>query len=106
MATLVSIRKAKEIGGRVRKARIEFGLSIQAFATLTGFSVNQIMHLENGNIYAFHENIDDLIEVAKKCGDKLNLNFSIQNNHEAIFEQRGNQFSIADAIPVFVQKQA
>lgn len=85
MATLVSIRKAKEIGGTVRKARITCGLSIQSLSSLTGFSVNQLNHLENGNIYAFHENIDDLIEVAKKCGDKLNINLFNQSSSEAIF---------------------
>ena len=106
MATLVSIRKAKEIGGTVHKARITCGLSIQSLSSLTGFSVNQLNHLENGNIYAFHENLDDLIEVAKKCGDKLNINLFNQSSSAAIFSNDEKIFSIAEAIPVFVQKRA
>lgn len=106
MATLVSIRKAKEIGGTVHKARITCGLSIQSLASLTGFSVSQLNHLENGNIYAFHENLDDLIEVAKKCSDKLNINLFNQSSSEAIFSNDEKIFSIAEAIPVFVQKRA
>ena len=93
MATLVSIRKAKEIGRTVHKARITCGLSIQSLSSLTGFSVNQLNHLENGNIYAFHENLDDLIEVAKKCGDKLNINLFL-NEKIIIYSHKKNHISI------------
>ena len=61
---------------------------------------------EQGWVDELTENIDDLIEVAKKCGDKLNINLFNQSSSEAIFSNDEKIFSIAEAIPVFVQKRA
>jgi transcriptional regulator with XRE-family HTH domain len=106
MATLVTIRKAKEVGVLIRKARMTSGLNIQSLATMTGLSVNQILHLENGNIYAFHESIDDLMEVAKNCGEKLDVRFEDSGGLLNTFNPKEAQFSIKDSIPVFIQKRA
>jgi len=77
MTRLVEIRKAKEIGRLVRASRESQHLSVQALAGLSGYSVNQIMNLENGNIYAFHENLDHFIELAVHSAEKMNVDLSV-----------------------------
>jgi hypothetical protein len=79
-------------------------LSVQALAGLSGYSVNQIVNLENGNIYAFHENLDHFIELAVHSAEKMNVDPSllgVRSNPSS-----NEPFSIEDSIPVFLQKLA
>lgn len=104
MTRLVEIRKAKEIGRLVRASRESQHLSVQALAGLSGYSVNQMVNLENGNIYAFHENLDHFIELAVHSAEKMNVDpsvFSIKSKPSS-----NEPFSIEDSIPVFLQKMA
>lgn len=71
MANLLDIKKAKEIGSSIRKMREAQYLSIGALATITNFSINQIMSLENGNYFAFHERLDEFYQSASHCLDVL-----------------------------------
>jgi len=71
MARLAEIRKAKEIGRQVRASRESQNLSVQTLAGLSGYSVQLIVNLENGNIYAFHQNLDLFVEHAVHIEKKL-----------------------------------
>ena len=104
MTRLVEIRKAKEIGRLVRASRESQHLSVQTLAGLSGYSVNQIMNLENSNVYAFHENLDHFNELAVHRAEKMNVDlsvFGVKSNPSS-----NEPFSIKDLIPVFLQKMA
>jgi hypothetical protein len=62
------------------------------------------VNIENGNIYAFHENLDLLIEPAVHGAQKMNIDpsvFGVRSNPSS-----NEPFSIKGSIPVFLQKMA
>ena len=76
---------------------------IERLAALTAKAV-VALNPENGNIYAFHENLDHFIELAVHSAEKMNVDpsmFGIKSNPSS-----NEPFSIEDSIPVFLQKMA
>ena len=104
MTSLADIRQAKEIGKSVRKTREAQRLSIQAVATLSGLSINQMVNLENGNFFAFSQDLNLLISHAKNCAEMMGVDLiDIPGEKPATNSKMG---SLEESIPVFLQKIA
>ena len=104
MTSLADIRKAKEIGKSVRKTREAQCLSIQAVAKLSGLSTNQMVNLENGNFFAFSQDLNQLIAHAKHCAEMMGVDLiDLPGETPAINSQI---CSLEESIPVFLQKIA
>lgn len=73
MTSLGDIRKAKEISKSVRKTREAQCLSIQAVAKLSGLSTNQMVNLENGNFFAFNQDLNQLMAHAKHSAEMMGV---------------------------------
>jgi len=104
MTSLADIRQAKEIGKSVRKTREAQCLSIQAAATLSGLSTNQIVNLENGNFFAFNQDLNQLMSHAKHCAEMMGVDL-IDMPGEAP-ATNSKMCSLEESIPVFLQKIA
>ena len=62
------------------------------------------MNIENGNIYAFHQNLDYFVERAVHSAQKMNIDpsmFGVNGNPSS-----NEPFSIKGSILVFLQKMA
>jgi len=104
MTSLADIRQAKEIGKSVRKTREAQRLSIQALATLSGLSTNQMVNLEDGNFFAFNQDLNLLISHAKHCAEMMGVDLiDISGETPATHSKK---FSLEESIPVFLQKIA
>ena len=104
MTSLVDIKRAKEIGRVVRQARESQHLSIQALAHLSGYTIHQMVNLENGNFFAFHESLSDLLSCAKHCSNVMGIDVKHQINTSET--QVIKQSSAQESIPAFLQKTA
>lgn len=76
MTSLSDIKKAKAIGRELRQHRKAQCLSVQSMAQLTGFSIHQIVSMEEGNVYAFHQSLDEFMNSAKDCSKSLGVNLT------------------------------
>jgi transcriptional regulator with XRE-family HTH domain len=104
MTSLADIRQAKEIGKSVRKTREKQCLSIQAVAKLSGLSTNQMVNLENGNFFAFNQDLNQLISHAKHCAEMMEVDLiDIPGETPAA---NSKMCSLEESIPVFLQKIA
>ena len=104
MTSLADIKEAKEIGKSVRKTREAQCLSIQAVATLSGLSTSQIVNLENGNFFAFNQDLNLLMSHAKYCADMMGLDLiDIPVEMPAT---NSKMCALEESIPVFLQKIA
>lgn len=104
MTSLVDIKKAKEIGKTIRQARESQHLSIQALAHLSGYTIHQMVNLENGNFFAFHESLNDFMACANHCSDVMGV--EVVHQIEATPTQVMKQSSAQEFIPAFLQKTA
>ena len=104
MTSLADIRQAKEIGKSARKTREAQCLSIQAVARLSGLSTNQMVNLENGNFFAFNQDLNLLISQAKHCAEMMGVDLIDIPGERLVTNSKG--CSLEESIPVFLQKIA
>ena len=104
MTSLADIRQAKEIGKSVRKTREAQCLSIQAVAKLSGLSTNQMVNLENGNFFAFNQDLTQLMAHAKHCAEMMGVDLIDTPVEGPVTKSKMR--SLEESIPVFLQKIA
>jgi transcriptional regulator with XRE-family HTH domain len=104
MTSLVDIKKAKDIGRTIKQARESQHMSIQALAHLSGYTIHQMVNLENGNFFAFSENIDDLLACARHCSKVIGLDWV--NSPVLMQESMFKKIDEPESIPAFLQKTA
>jgi transcriptional regulator with XRE-family HTH domain len=104
MTSLADIRKAKEIGKSVRKTREAQCLSIQAVAKLSGLSTNQMVNLENGNFFAFNQDLNQLMSHAKHSAEMMGVDLIDTPGEMPAINSK--MCSLEESIPVFLQKIA
>jgi transcriptional regulator with XRE-family HTH domain len=103
MASLDDIRKAKEIGNNIRAIRETQNLSLRAMATIVGFSINQVVSLESGNYFAFHQNLDEFCQSATHCLEILGADKERSLEETPVFL---NHREMEVSIPAFLKKSA
>ena len=67
MNNYIDIRKAKEVGKQIKNVRESHNMSIQSLAAVCGFSVLQIVNLENGNCFSFNQSLEQFLLSATHC---------------------------------------
>jgi transcriptional regulator with XRE-family HTH domain len=104
MTSLTDIRQAKEIGKSVRKTREAQCLSIQAVASLSSLSTNQMVNLENGNFFAFNQDLTQFMAHAKHCAEMMGVD--LIDTPGKVPGTKSKMRSLEESIPVFLQKIA
>ena len=103
MANLLDIKKAKEIGRNIRRVREAQHLNLRALAAITNFSINQIVSLESGNYFAFHESLDEFYQSAARCLEALGTDQTKLLEETSVWVHKENT---EVSIPYFLQKSA
>ena len=104
MANLTEIKCARETGRLLHKARESNGISLQGMANLSGLSLNQVVHIESGNFFAFNQSLDQYLANAHHCAEMIGVDIRASSQTSSIPEK--NKLSIEESIPVFLQKFA
>jgi transcriptional regulator with XRE-family HTH domain len=102
MASLSEIRKAKEIGKSIKTLRESRGLSTRVFASRACLPVKQVLNLEEGNYYAFHQSLDEFMSVANRCIETLEADSSKRVKTAEVFTSQETQS--AQTIPQFLRR--
>ena len=102
MGSYIDIRKAKEVGKKIKGLRESRKMSIQSLAGVCGFSVLQIVNLENGNYFAFNQSIEQFLISATHCLEVVGNGQSELSNDELI--PTFNTVSQDEFIPAFLRK--
>jgi transcriptional regulator with XRE-family HTH domain len=102
MPKLLDIKNAKKIGKTISGLRKSHNLSVRALANLTNFSMQKIVHLENGNHFAFNEAQDEFTTSANHC-----LELLTSENHKTFIEEQTllpNEIPVTPSIPAFLRR--
>ena len=99
------IRSAKQIGKLLRSSREEQRANLQHISKQCGLSVAQLVHIENGNVFAFEGNIEKIMSYSNVYAQALNIDINTLREAPALMST--SQAAVADVyIPHFLMKQA
>lgn len=73
MTSLQEIKKAKELGKKLRIAREKQGLSLAATSSQCGISVIHLLSLEAGSHFVFNNDIEELYACAERYAAVLQM---------------------------------
>jgi len=102
MASLSDIRKAKEIGKSIKTLRESRGLSTRVFASRASLPIKQVINLEEGNYYAFHQSLDEFIGIANRCIETLESESSKSEESFGVLTSQKTQ--TVQIIPEFLRR--
>lgn len=102
MSDYIDIKKAKEVGKKIKSLRESHKMSIQSLAAVCGFSVLQIVNLENGNYFAFNQSLEQFLLSATHCLEVVGNRHSEPANDDLI--PTFNTVSQDEFIPAFLRK--
>lgn len=102
MSNYIDIKKAKEVGKKIKSLRESQKMNIQSLAGVCGFSVLQIVNLENGNYFAFNQSLEQFLLSATHCLEVIGNGQSELQDSE--FLPAINTVSQDEFIPVFLRK--
>lgn len=71
-----SIRSAKQIGKLLRSSREAQRANLQHISKQCGLSVAQLVHIENGNLFAFEGNLEKITGFSNIYAQALNININ------------------------------
>ncbi len=99
------IRSAKQIGKLLRSSREEQRANLQHISKQCGLSVAQLVHIENGNVFAFEGNIEKIMSFSNVYAQALNIDINTLREAPALMST--SQAAVVDVyIPHFLMKQA
>ncbi len=102
MASLSDIRKAKEIGKSIKTLRESRGLSTRVFASRASLPIKQVINLEEGNYYAFHQSLDEFMSIANRCIETLESQSSSKVETTGVLSSQ--ETKTAQIIPEFLRR--
>jgi cytoskeletal protein RodZ len=99
------IRSAKQIGKLLRSSREEQRANLQHISKQCGLSVAQLVHIENGNVFAFEGNIEKIMSFSNVYAQALNIDINTLREAPALMST--SQAAVAYVyIPHFLMKEA
>ncbi len=102
MTTLVDIRKAKAIGKSIADLRQTKNVSLRSLAMITGLTIQQIVHLESGNCFAFNQSHELFLKLANQCLEILDSGKKNINSQRA--ESETIKLDSAQTIPAYLRR--
>lgn len=102
MTTLVDIRKAKAIGKTIADLRQSQNIGLRSLADISGLTIQQIVYLESGNCYAFHQSYEIFMKLADQCLETLNLDK--ENIPSQPKKLASNKKGLHQTIPAYLRK--
>ena len=98
------IRSAKQIGKLLRSSRETQRANLQRISKQCGLSVAQLVHIENGNIFAFEGNIEKIMSYSNVYAQALNIDINTLREAPVLIPPRQDVLPVGEYIPKFLIK--
>lgn len=103
--SLCDIRSAKQIGKLLRSSREEQRANLLHLSKQCGLSVAQLVHIENGNLFAFESDLEKIMSYSNIYAQALNIDINTRSEAPSLSPMR-EVVAPADAhIPPFLLKR-
>ena len=103
--SLVDIRSAKQIGRLLRSSREAQSANLNHLSKRCGLSVAQLVHIENGNLFAFESNLEKIMSHSNVYAQALNVDLNAMSQAPSIMPARYVVASVDSHIPSFLMKK-
>jgi cytoskeletal protein RodZ len=104
--SLCDIRSAKQIGKLLRSSREAQRANLQHISKQCGLSVAQLVHIENGNLFAFESNIEKIMSYSNVYAQALNIDINTLSEAPSLMPARQAVAPVDVSIPRFLKKQS
>ena len=102
----VDIRSAKQIGKLLRGSREAQRANLQNISKQCGLSVAQLVHIENGNLFAFESNIEKIMSYSIVYAQTLNIDINTLSEAQSMAPTRDVDVPLNRHIPSFLIKRS
>jgi cytoskeletal protein RodZ len=103
--SLCDIRSAKQIGKLLRNSREAQRANLQHISKQCGLSVAQLVHIENGNLFAFESNLEKIMTYSSVYAQALNIDINSLSEAPSLMSARQAVEPIDSHIPRFLMKK-
>lgn len=101
----VDIRSAKQIGRLLRSSREAQRANIQNISKRCGLSVAQLIHIENGNLFAFEGSLEKIMSHSNVYAQALNVDINTPGEPSSSAPKRAVVAAVDSHIPHFLIKR-
>jgi len=102
----VDIRSAKQIGKLLRSSREAQRANLQNLSKQCGISVAQLVHIENGNLFAFESNLEKIMDYSSVYAQALNVDIMALSESQSMAPTRDVEAPLNRHIPSFLIKRS
>ena len=103
--TPFDIRSARQVGKLLRCSREAQRASLQHISQQCGLSVVLLVHIENGNLFAFESDIENIMSYSNVYAQALNVDLNALSTATSLESLTDLEVPIDDHIPHFLMKQ-
>ena len=103
--SLCDIRSAKQIGKLLRSSREAQRGNLQHISKQCGLSVAQLVHIENGNLFAFESNLEKIMTYSNVYAQALNIDINSLSEAPSLMPARQAVEPVDSHIPRFLMKK-
>ena len=103
--SLCDIRSAKQIGKLLRSSREAQRGNLQHISKQCGLSVAQLVHIENGNLFAFESNLEKIMTYSSVYAQALNIDINSLSEAPSLMPARQSVEPVDSHIPRFLMKK-
>lgn len=101
-----NIRSAKQIGKLLRSSREAQQANLQNISKKCGLSVAQLVHIENGNLFAFESNLEKIMGYSNIYAQALNIDINTLSEAPVLSPLREMVEPVDSHIPPFLMKKS
>ena len=103
--TPFGIRSARQVGKLLRSSREAQRAYLQHISPQCGLSVALLVHIENGNIFAFEGNLEKIMRFSNVYAQALNVDLNALGATTSLEPLTDLGVPVDDHIPHFLMKQ-
>ena len=102
--SLVDIRSAKQIGRLLRSSREAQSANLNLLSKRCGLSVAQLVHIENGNLFAFESDLEKMMGYSNFYAEALNIDANALSKDLSFSQPAEAPLPVNNNIPRFLLK--
>ena len=100
----VDIRSAKQIGRLLRSSREAQSANLNHLSKRCGLSVAQLVHIENGNLFAFEKDLQKMMSYSNVYAEALNIDANALSKDLSFSQPAEAPLPVNSNIPRFLLK--
>ena len=102
----VDIRSAKQIGRLLRSSREAQSANLENISKRCGLTVAQLVHIENGNLFAFESNLEKIVSYSNVYAQALSVDINKLSETPSMAPTRETVAPVDRHIPSFLIKRS